>query len=88
MRRYEDLDRIQREGLDVVICLDSTGSMGDVIDAAKASIADIVRRMRDLAPRVRVGLITYDDSAYLKLSLTPDEGALENDRGAIVEWMG
>ena len=77
--RYRDLDRIHREGLEVVICLDSTGSMGDVISAAKANVVDLVRRLRSLAPRVRVGLVTYDDGAAVRIALTTDEQALEKE---------
>lgn len=79
MRRYADLERIEREGLEVVVCLDQTGSMGAVIEAAKASIVRLVRRMKDLAPRFRVGLVTYDDEAFVRLPLTADEAALERE---------
>lgn len=79
MRRYGDLERIEREGLEVVVCLDQTGSMEPVIEAAKASIVRLVRRMRELAPRLRVGLVTYDDVAYVRMPLTTDELALERE---------
>ena len=79
MERYRDLDRIHRAGLEVVICLDSTGSMGDVIGAAKGGVLDLVRRLRSLAPRVRVGLVTYDDGARLRIALTSDEQAIEKE---------
>jgi len=79
MRRYADLERIERDGLEVVVCLDQTGSMEAVIEAAKASIVRLVRRMKDLAPRFRVGLVTYDDGAYVRLALTTDEAALERE---------
>jgi hypothetical protein len=75
--RYAVLERVHREGLEVMICLDSTASMGSVIEQAKASVASLVRRLRDLAPRFRVGLVTYDDAARLQVALTTDEGALE-----------
>ena len=79
MRRYADLERIEREGLEVVVCLDQTGSMEAVIEAAKASIVRLVKRMKDLAPRFRVGLVTYDDEAFVRLPLTSDEAALERE---------
>jgi len=83
IERWKDLERIHRSGLEVMVCLDSTGSMGDVIDAAKANVASLVRRLRALAPRCRVGLVTYDDGARLRIGLTSDEGALERELGRV-----
>ena len=77
--RFRDLERIHRDGLEIVVCLDSTGSMGDVIAAAKAHVVDLVKRLRSLAPRVRVGLVTYDDGAEVRIALTSDELAVERE---------
>jgi hypothetical protein len=79
MAKYENLDRIHRYGLELVICLDSTGSMGGVIEPAKKNLVVLIERLRRLAPRLRVGLVTYDDGARLRSSLTTDEQALERD---------
>ncbi len=79
MAKYADLDRIHRHGLEIVICLDSTGSMGGVIEPAKRNLVALIERLRRLAPRLRVGLVTYDDAARLRSSLTTDEKALEKD---------
>jgi Mg-chelatase subunit ChlD len=76
LRRYGLLDRIHREGLEVVICIDSTGSMAEEIAEAKATVEALVRRMRLLAPRFRVGLVSYDDEARLLLPLSSEERAL------------
>jgi Mg-chelatase subunit ChlD len=83
LERYADLDRIHREGLELVVCLDQTGSMGDVIAAAKAGIVDLMRRMRRLAPKFRVGLVTYDDGAYDRFALTTDEAYAEKMLGKV-----
>jgi Mg-chelatase subunit ChlD len=74
--RFDLLDRVSRRGLEVVICLDSTGSMAEEIAQAKATVKAMTARLRALAPRFRVGLVTYDDDARLLLALSPDEGAL------------
>jgi hypothetical protein len=76
LARYGDVERIAREGLEVMVCLDETGSMDPVIEAAKSGVARIVSRLRSLAPRFRVGLVTYDDGARLRVPLTADEAAL------------
>jgi Mg-chelatase subunit ChlD len=75
--RWRDLDRIHREGLDIVVCLDETASMSPVIDAAKAGVVRMLRRMRTLAPRFRVGLVTYNDEAYVRFALTTEDAAVE-----------
>ncbi|MCC7137038.1 MAG: VWA domain-containing protein [Planctomycetes bacterium] len=84
VRRYAELDRIAREGLEVVVCLDETASMLEVIDAAKAGVRDLLARLRDLAPQLRVGLVTYRDEARLRVRLTPDVGAFERALARVV----
>ncbi len=79
MAKYADLDRIHRHGLELVVCLDSTGSMTGVIESAKRNVVGLLARLRLLAPKLRVGLVTYDDAARLRSSLTTDERALEKD---------
>lgn len=84
MVKYENLDRIHRYGLELVICLDSTGSMGGVIEPAKRNLIALIERLRKLAPRLRVGLVSYDDAARVRSSLTTDEKALERDFQKVV----
>ncbi len=52
-----------RPALDVVFCLDCTGSMGDEIDRLKQTIGDVANRLAKLpgSPRVRLGLVRYKD---------------------------
>ena len=47
--------------LDVVVVLDSTGSMTGAIDACKKRITRILEILRENAPRVRFGIVTYRD---------------------------
>ncbi len=67
-----------RPALDVVFCLDCTGSMGDEIDRLKATIDSVARRLAQLqgSPRVRLGLVKYrdrgDDYVVQKDDLTPE----------------
>lgn len=77
---------LQRDGLDLVIVMDSTGSMGGVIAAAKAQCQALVRRLRALVPQFRAGLVTYDDAARLRVVLTTDAEELQKgfDRLAAV----
>ncbi len=53
---------LRRAGLDVVICFDSTGSMGPVILELRERIRDFIRVVTSLIPNARVGLVTYRDS--------------------------
>jgi Mg-chelatase subunit ChlD len=67
---YALFESLSRDGLDLVLVIDSTGSMGPVIAAAKAQCQSLVRRLRRLVPAFRVGLVTYDDGARLRVPLT------------------
>jgi len=50
-----------RRPVDLVICLDTSGSMTALIDSARAKIWDIVNELASAspAPQLRVGLLTY-----------------------------
>jgi len=74
---YALLESLTRDGLELVIVLDSTGSMGPVIAAAKAQCQALVRRLRWLVPQFRAGLVTYDDGARLRVPLTFDAQELQ-----------
>ena len=52
---------LQEAGLDVVICIDSTGSMQMPIDSAAAAIDDLVEVLSSIAPKFRLGLVHYKD---------------------------
>ncbi len=73
----EHAREVRRDGLDLVIVIDSTGSMGPYIGEATRRAATLVARLAWLVPRFRAGLVTYDDQARLRIELTPDGGALE-----------
>lgn len=52
---------LREAGLDVVFCIDATGSMGWVIDEVKDRIEDIVQIVRSLVPIARFGFVAYRD---------------------------
>ena len=52
---------LREAGLDVVFCIDATGSMGWVIDEVKIRIEDITRFVRSLVPIARFGIVAYRD---------------------------
>jgi len=53
----------RRARLDIAICLDSTGSMGDEIEVVKTRLREMVSRIASGSPRpdVRFGIVTYRD---------------------------
>jgi Ca-activated chloride channel family protein len=71
-------DRMDLEGIDIVITLDMSGSMEERdlepnrLEAAKAVIADFVRRR----PSDRLGLVIFGREAYTYAPLTLDHGTL------------
>lgn len=55
------VSELRQSGLDIVFVFDSTGSMSQMIDATKQSIADMLEVLRALVPDARFGLVTYRD---------------------------
>lgn len=53
--------RPERRDVDVVLCLDTSGSMQGLIDSARARLWDVVNSLAQArpTPRLRVGLLTY-----------------------------
>ncbi len=80
---YGHVEKLRREGLDLVVAIDKTGSMLPWIAAAKARAAVLVERLSWLVPRFRAGLITYDDGARLRIALTTDAAALAKVFGKV-----
>jgi len=52
---------LRRTGLDIVICFDSTGSMGGEIDQVKRQIERIGQTLVTLIPKTRISIVTYRD---------------------------
>ena len=52
---------LRRTGLDIVICFDSTGSMGGEIDQVKRQIERIGQTLVTLIPKTRISLCTFRD---------------------------
>lgn len=73
---YEHLERIRVHGLELCIVMDHTGSMAPVIGEAKRRAVSLVRRLQAFLPKFRAGLVTYDDAAMLRMTLTGNAEAL------------
>lgn len=52
---------LRRTGLEVVLCFDSTGSMGGEIDQVKRQIERIGQALITLIPKTRISVCTYRD---------------------------
>jgi Mg-chelatase subunit ChlD len=52
---------LRRSGLDIVLCFDSTGSMGGEIDQVKRQIERIGQALVTLIPKTRISICTYRD---------------------------
>ncbi len=53
--------RLQRDGLDIVISFDSTGSMSGEIAEVKSKIERIGNALKKLIPKTRISICTYRD---------------------------
>lgn len=66
--KFEDMiDEMRRHGLDVVLAIDTTGSMDWVIEEVRERIDDLVGVVRGFVPKTRFGIVAYRDfdSAYV-----------------------
>lgn len=71
-----EIRELNQKGLDIVLCLDQTSSMGAVIEETKNRIDVLVTCVREVVKDHRVGLVTYDDGVKVQVQLTPDVGRL------------
>jgi Mg-chelatase subunit ChlD len=61
-KSFEDYRKqLDRDGLDVIVVFDSTGSMGGVILELKTRIKQVAQAMTAITPNARLGLVTYRD---------------------------
>ena len=60
----EQIRQIRIPHLDVVICLDITGSMREQIARLKLEISDLARVLDGLAPSTGIGVVAYGDVVY------------------------
>ena len=73
---------LQAAGLEVVIIIDTTGSMQRAIDAARDAIDSVSALLAGVAPKLRLGLVHYKDfddfgeGAKLLVPLTRDHKAV------------
>ena len=71
----------QRNGIEIVVVFDSTGSMGPEIEAVKARISQIGKAVLSKIPKARFSLCTYrdlNDSFTVRgLELTQDLGRIQ-----------
>ncbi len=59
---FEDMiDEMRRQGLDVVLTIDTTGSMGWVIEEVRDRIEELVDVVRGFVPKTRFGIVAYRD---------------------------
>ena len=65
-----ELDQVRIPHLDVVICLDITGSMSDQIAGLKQEISDLVRVLDGLAPSTGIGIVAYGDIQYDRVTFS------------------
>jgi Mg-chelatase subunit ChlD len=76
------LQTMRRNGLDIVITFDSTGSMQGEIDTVKNQIQRIGSTLLTLVPKARISICTYrdqgDEYVVRGLPLTSDIGEIES----------
>lgn len=56
---------LYQSGLDLMICIDSTGSMQPTIDALAEALGEMVEILDGISPKMRLGLVQYKDKGEL-----------------------
>jgi Mg-chelatase subunit ChlD len=83
-----------RPKIDVVFCIDSTGSMQGEIDVVKQKVVEMMAQLQkgQPTPYVRFGLVTYrdrgDEYVTKKFELTPDVQKMQGDIMGLVAMGG
>ncbi len=62
---------LRKQGLDVALVIDATGSMQMVIDDLKRRLDDLVVTMQRLVPNARIGAVAFRDRADDKIATAP-----------------
>jgi hypothetical protein len=56
---------LYQSGLDLMLCIDSTGSMQPTIDAVAAALGEMVDILDGISPKMRLGIVHYKDEGEL-----------------------
>jgi hypothetical protein len=62
---------LRKQGLDVALVIDATGSMQHVIDDLKRRLDDLVVTMQRLVPNARIGAVAFRDRPNDKIATAP-----------------
>jgi Ca-activated chloride channel family protein len=79
-QQRSDIQKTQGEGIDIMLCIDVSGSMGERdippsrMEAAKQVAEDFVRSR----PVDRIGLVIFSGESFTKCPVTPDKNTLIN----------
>ena len=83
----------ESKSIDIVICLDTTGSMGKYIDAVRKMLVPMIRKALSGFSDWRIGMVLYRDyppDAYITkiIPFTRDFGYFQRYLNTIVTWGG
>lgn len=56
---------LYQSGLDLMLCIDSTGSMQPTIDAVAVALGEMVGILDGISPKMRLGIVHYKDEGEL-----------------------
>ena len=56
---------LNQQGLDLMICIDSTGSMQSTIDALASALGEMAGILAGISPKLRLGVVHYKDNDEL-----------------------
>ena len=72
---------LRKVGLDVVVVVDATGSMQNIVDQLKHKLNDMVENMQRLVPTARIGAVAFRDRDDDKIATAPRQS-----EAFVVKW--
>lgn len=80
---------VSQAGVELVICIDNTGSMGSPISACAEAMKDLVALLKGVSPRFRCGLVTYNDpQTNVETPLTHRVDQMDEQLGRVKAYGG
>ncbi|MBI5360920.1 MAG: VWA domain-containing protein [Planctomycetes bacterium] len=66
------LEKLNKNGLDLVLCVDITGSMGPCVAAVQEQVSFLVNIIISISPSSKIGFVCYNDASWVALPFNSD----------------
>lgn len=73
----ERLEKLNKNGLDLVLCVDITGSMGPCVAAVQEQVSFLVNIIISISPSSKIGFVCYNDASWVALPFSSDAKVIQ-----------